>query len=125
MSRLTRSMMIFCLLPFAFAACAIDGEDDFDDEEGALDADDEIGVDAEPEALVAVPFCQDLVLQQVQPKFCGFQDGPLDDSPVFVQCARTCVTDRYVTFSPGSGGATCNTGETDCSAWVCPSCDFN
>src|SRR5688500_14503147 len=66
--------------------------------------------------LTAQQRCPDLVVHQSVPKFCGPQDGPYDISPVIVQCTRTCVTDRFMQFTPTwPGGVECGAGESDCS----------
>ena len=89
----------------------------------ALNSPEETQVQTESEALTATRWCEDIRIEQVQYQFCGFQDGPLDDSPVFVRCTRTCTTERYVTFPAGIGGErVCESGETTCEPWSCPSC---
>jgi hypothetical protein len=68
--------------------------------------------------------CPDLVVHLSKPKLCGPQVGPFDISPVVVQCTRTCVTDRFMQFTPTwPGGIECGTGETECTPWECESCD--
>ena len=101
---------------------AADGDDELADE--LLD-DEETQVDEQQ--LSPVPLCQDLVVDIVTIKFCDFQTGPYDTSPITVQCHQTCVTERHLGFKPPTpgnpGGLTCVSGETDCGAVVCPSCD--
>ena len=68
--------------------------------------------------------CPDLVVHLSKSKFCGPQVGPLDISPVVVQCTRTCVTDRFMQFTPTwPGSIECGIGETECTPWVCPPCE--
>ncbi len=111
-SLLLRSLLVLGLLGATAVGCG--GMDEGEVDEGVTDT----------SAITAQPICADLVVHEVQTKFCGFQTGPLDDSPVTVRCERTCVTDRYISgFLPPPGGAQCGTGDTTCSAWECPSCD--
>jgi hypothetical protein len=68
--------------------------------------------------------CPDLVVYLAKPKLCGPQDGPFDISPVRVQCTRTCVTDRFMQFTPAwPGGVECGSGATECTPWECEPCE--
>ncbi|MBL9022002.1 MAG: hypothetical protein JNL21_07360 [Myxococcales bacterium] len=121
MKRLARILMMISVLPVGAVGCAVDDEGDGDEEEVDV-VDEEVGTDAE--ALTATPMCADLVVHQKQQKFCGPQDGPFDLSPVVVQCSRTCVTERHISFNGPSGDIECVVDGTDCTAWDCPSCDY-
>ncbi|MCA9617757.1 MAG: hypothetical protein KC731_01975 [Myxococcales bacterium] len=122
MSRFARILMLISLLPFAAVACAVDDGGDGNDEDIDL-VDEEVGTDAE--AIKATPICGDLVVEEHMPKFCGFQDGPYDQSPIVVHCSRTCVTERHISFDvPVGGDIECVVDGTECTGWECPSCDY-
>lgn len=121
-----RAFLSFAVLSLAAVGCAAQAQDPDEvlDEELA----DEGEIASSEQAATAQPLtCEDLVLHEAQQKFCGFQTGPLDDSPVFVTCTRTCTTERHWVFVPAtpttSGGLQCVSGETTCTGWQCPSCD--
>lgn len=73
------------------------------------------------------PLCQDREIEMIRIEFCGPLSGPDDFSAPYVECSRTCTTDRYWAFSGNPGGPfpvlECVNGETECTAWDCPSCD--
>lgn len=125
-SLLVRAFLALGVLGLVAVGCQPQHDEDVLDDEDL--AEEEL-VDGEPavdeQDWTQQQICQDLVVHLLQKKFCGFQEGPFDVSPVFVNCTRTCVTDRYIVLQPSYPGAgwTCETGETTCTPWVCPPCD--
>jgi hypothetical protein len=125
---MTSSTLRFFLVTVVIGALPACGGADFDSTEATpldeMSGSESIASTEQELEFTAQERCPDLVVHQSIPKFCGPQDGPFDISPVTVQCTRTCVTDRFMRFTPTwPGGVECGTGETECSPWQCEPCD--